>query len=81
MRFSSDFVLYGLGDERARHDCVAVATLAAVIAASPIVVTVDSTATTTSECDFPAGFDAIDIVILDWIVAEDRRDICRGLPM
>jgi hypothetical protein len=57
------------------------ATLVAVIAASPIVVAGDLTATGTSERDLPSGFDALDIVILDWIVAEGRRAICRGLPM
>lgn len=89
MQFSSDFVRYGrgdygFGDERARRDGAArvgVATLVAVIADSPIVVAADSTGTAPSQRDVPAGFDAIDIAILDWIAAEGRRALCRGLPM
>lgn len=84
MQFSSDFVFYGFGDERAQRDGaarVAVATLVALIAASPIVVTANSTGTATSQRDVPAGFDAIDIAILDWIVAEGHRAGRRLLRM
>lgn len=81
MRFSSEFVFQRPGVEREDAERVVMATLVAVIAASPIVVTADLTATTTSERDLPFGFDALDIVILDWIVADGRRAICRGLPM
>ena len=81
MRFSGESVFHEPGVERDDAERVAVATLVALIAASPIVVTGDSTAAVTSQHDFPSGFDAIDIVILDWIVAEGRRALCRGLPM
>jgi hypothetical protein len=43
-----------------------VATLAAVIAHSQIVVAAPGRR-------LPAGFDAVDIAILDWIVAESRH--------
>lgn len=43
-------------------------TLAAIIARSPIVV-----ADRTPARRLPAGFDDIDIAILDWIAAEGRR--------
>jgi hypothetical protein len=86
MGFSGEFVLEGLGDERlgderAERCGVAMATLVATIAASPIVVTADSTATAASQRDVPAGFDAIDIAILDWIAAEGRRAGRRLLRM
>jgi len=71
MQFSKLF--YGSDDERAERDGVAVATLVAMIAASPIVVSGDSIAAVTSQGDLPAGFDAVDIAILDWIAAEGRR--------
>jgi hypothetical protein len=44
------------------------ATLAAVIAHSQIVVPRRESATR-----LPAGFDAVDVAILDWIAAEGRR--------
>lgn len=48
-------------------------TLAAVIARSQIVV-----ADRTSSRWLPAGFDSVDVAILDWIAAEGRR-AGRGL--
>jgi hypothetical protein len=69
MQFSGEFVLSGRGDQR--DD--AIATLVAMIAASPILVTAHSTATAPSQRDVPAGFEAADIAILDWIAAEGRR--------
>ena len=48
-------------------------TLAAVIARSQIVV-----ADRTSSRRLPAGFDSVDVAILDWIAAEGRR-AGRGL--
>ena len=50
------------------------ATLAAVIARSQIVVA----AARSDSRRFPAGFDDIDIAILEWIAAEGRR-LGRGL--
>jgi hypothetical protein len=81
MQFSSDFVLYGLGNERKGAARVGVATLVAVISASPIVVAGDSTVTITSQRDVPAGFDVVDVAILDWIAAEGRRVGRRMLRM
>ncbi len=80
-RFSSEFVLFGLGDRREDAERSSVERLVALIAASPIVVTGDSTATATLQHDVPAGFDAVDIAILDWIAAEGRRAGRRLLPM
>ena len=48
MRFSSESVFQRPGVEREDAERVVMATLVAVIAASPIVVTADSTATATS---------------------------------
>jgi hypothetical protein len=80
MQISSEFVLYGFGDEgRQGATRPGLATLVAVIAASPIVVAGASTATVPTQRDVPAGFDAVDIAILDWIVAEGRRAVCRRL--
>jgi hypothetical protein len=86
MQFSGDFGVYGLGvcglgDERAQRDGEGVTTLVALIAASPILVPADSIGTAASQRDLPIGFDGLDTVILDWIVAEGRRAICRGMPM
>ncbi len=51
-------------------------TLAAVIARSQIVV-----AERMPRRRLPAGFDEVDIAILDWIAAEDRRASLYLLPM
>jgi hypothetical protein len=51
-----------------------VETLVAIIARSPIVVESPIKA---APC-LPAGFDAADIAVLDWIVAEGRR-LGRGI--
>jgi hypothetical protein len=51
-----------------------VETLAAVIAHSQIVVAA-------TDKRLPAGFDEVDIAILDWIVAESRHLGGRYLPM
>ena len=48
-------------------------TLVAVIAHSQIVVP----ARACRAPELPAGFDAVDIAILDWIAAEGRRDAVR----
>jgi len=53
------------------QDRPALATLAAVIAHSQIVVAKLEKPTTR----FPVGFDAVDVAILDWIAAEGRRAI------
>ena len=50
------------------HDRPEVATLMAVIAHSQIVVVVAETAK-----PLPAGYDDVDIAILEWIAAEGRR--------
>jgi hypothetical protein len=47
------------------------ATLAATIAHSPIVVPRRESGSRLSR--LPAGFDAVDVAILDWIAAEGRR--------
>lgn len=52
------------------QDRLAVGTLVAAIARSPIVAP-------SSVGRLPAGFDDIDVIILDWIAAEGRR-IGRG---
>jgi hypothetical protein len=52
------------------QDRPAIATLAAVIAHSQIVVAKPHKPTTTR---FPVGFDAVDVAILDWIAAEGRH--------
>ena len=44
-------------------------TLTALIARSPIVVA----ASAKSAALFPAGFDEVDVAILDWIATEGRR--------
>ena len=50
-------------------------TLAAVIARSPIVVA-------EAKRRLPAGYDAVDVAILDWILDENRRRAWRrALPM
>ena len=60
-----------------RPDYPNVETLAAVIAHSQIVV--DSNAESAPR--LPAGFDDVDLAVLDWIAAEGRR-LGRGLlPM
>lgn len=51
------------------QDVVTLETLAEVIAHSQIMVKLTAHQTTR----LPAGFDASDIAILDWIVAEGRR--------
>jgi hypothetical protein len=51
------------------QDVVTLETLADVIARSQIIV--ENPADRAS--DLPAGFDATDVAILDWIVAEARR--------
>jgi len=51
-----------------------IATLAAVIARSQIVVT----AVRSDSRRLPAGFDDIDIAILEWIAAEGRRAARSG---
>ena len=48
------------------HGSLAPAALAAVIAHSQIVVTAPAR-------QYPAGFDDVDIAVLDWIAAEGRR--------
>jgi hypothetical protein len=53
----------------ARNDCPDLETLAAVIAHSQIVVT----RPVGGIRQLPAGFDDMDIAILDWIAAEGRR--------
>ncbi len=54
----------------------ALATLATVIAHSQIVV-----ASPERALRLPAGFDAVDLAILDWIAAEGRRAGCSLLRM
>jgi hypothetical protein len=49
-------------------------TLAAVIAHSQIVVAAPGRR-------LPAGFDEVDIAILDWIIAEGRRASCSYVRM
>ena len=51
---------------------LAPAALAAVIACSPIYVTLP-TQPGAAPARLPAGFDAVDVAILDWIAAEGRR--------
>jgi hypothetical protein len=51
-------------------------TLVLVIARSPIVV-----AARPQRRRLPAGFDAVDIAILDWIATEGRRTSRRFLPI
>lgn len=51
------------------HGSLAPAALAAVIARSQIVVA----AAATPAPRFPAGFDDVDIAILEWIAAEGRQ--------
>ena len=51
------------------NDPIAPATLAAVIAHSQIIVA----APAAPARQLPAGFDAVDVAILDWIAAEGRR--------
>jgi hypothetical protein len=51
------------------QDCPALATLVAVVAHSQIVVAKPAGLAPA----LPAGFDATDIAVLDWIVAEGRR--------
>jgi len=48
------------------------ATLAAVIARSQIVVAAQAAPAVPAR-SFPAGFDDVDIAVLDWIAAEGRR--------
>ena len=55
-----------LGQDQHYQD---VATLAAVIAHSQIVV---EPSTRSAPC-LPAGFDDVDLAVLDWIAAEGRR--------
>jgi hypothetical protein len=31
--------------------------------------------------DLPAGFEEVDVAILEWIAAESRRDRCDYLPL
>ncbi len=68
-----------LGPDRER---VALATLVAVIARSQIVVAQRAEKAEKEEQEekpektgplFPAGFDAVDIAILDWIAVDSRR--------
>ncbi len=54
------------------------ATLLAVIAHSQIVVAQPATGASRRLRSLPAGFDATDLAILDWIAAEGRR-AGRGL--
>ena len=55
-------------DRAANHNGLEPATLAAVIAHSQIVVPRPPSA-----IRLPAGFDAVDLAVLDWIAAEGRR--------
>lgn len=55
------------------QDLVTLETLADVIAHSQIIVEIPSSRAT----GLPGGFDATDVAILDWIVAEARRTV-RG---
>jgi hypothetical protein len=54
----------------AHLDAADLATLVAVISHSQIVVAQEATV---SGRDLPSGFDDVDAVILDWIVAEGHR--------
>jgi hypothetical protein len=58
----------------AAHDHPDVATLAAVIACSQIIVAQASRR-------LPAGYDDVDVAILEWIAAEGRRARRSYLPM
>jgi hypothetical protein len=51
------------------RDRISIETFAAVIARSPIVMMRPA-------ARFPAGFDDVDVAILDWIAAEGRRIGC-----
>ena len=58
------------------HNCPDLATLAAVIGHSPIIVALP----TARRACLPAAFDERDIAILEWIAAEGRR-IGRGYAL
>ncbi len=55
------------------QDCLTVEALVEAIADSPIVVARPA-------ARFPAGFEAVDVAILDWIAAEGRR-VGRGYAL
>ena len=55
------------------RDRISIETFAAVIARSPIVMARPA-------ARFPAGFELVDVAILDWIAAEGRR-IGRGFAL
>jgi hypothetical protein len=57
-----------------RYDRPDIETLAAAIARSQIVLAAPAR-------PLPAGYQAVDVAILDWIVAEGRRLGRRYLPM
>jgi hypothetical protein len=56
------------------RDSISIKTFAAVIARSPIVMVRPA-------ARLPAGFDDVDVAILDWIAAEARRIGCGSLRM
>jgi hypothetical protein len=64
---------------------VAVTTLVALIARSPIVVKGSAAPADGGPrwagCDLPAGFDAVDVAVLDWIASEGRSAGHRFLLM
>jgi hypothetical protein len=60
-------------DSLSHYESLTIATLVAMIAHSPI-------ALVRSPLSLPAGFDGVDVAVLEWIAAEGRR-IGRGFAM